>query len=144
MTRKSTTRRILLLEDDPDLLKMMTLHLGGHGYDVTPCESGLCAVIAYLGAIEKAAPFEVLLLDCALPFFDGFTVAKIARITESTGIVNGHRSRVAFFTAFPHTVERMTLVQELGGERCWRKPDDIVELPQLIEEWLSEEKGAGA
>jgi DNA-binding response OmpR family regulator len=134
----------LLLEDDPDLLKMVATHLAGAGLDVYPCESGLCAVIAYLQAIDRGEPFKALVLDCALPYFDGFTVANIVRVTESTGVIGGHRARIAFFTAYPWTVERMTLVGQYGGERCWRKPEDVVELPELIEEWLSEERGATA
>lgn len=128
------TQRLLILDDDEDILPMLVESLSA--FEVHAYNRGLDALIAVLESYRDGTPFDCLLLDCALPHFDGFTVTKIIRIAESTGIAK--RAKVAVITAYPKTVEQSTLFEESGADMYWRKPEDVVELPRLIGEWLNE------
>jgi hypothetical protein len=47
--------------------------------------AGLDAAVAIFEAYKAEEPFAALILDCALPRLDGFTLAKIVRIAEGGG-----------------------------------------------------------
>src|SRR5215208_7702585 len=68
----STRQTILLVEDDPDLLRFadVTLRLGG--YRVYTATDGLSA----LSAARKVRP-AMMLLDLRLPGLDGWQVLKV-------------------------------------------------------------------
>ncbi|MGD2048789.1 MAG: GAF domain-containing protein, partial [Chloroflexota bacterium] len=60
-------KRILVVDDDPDVLDMVSQLLSETNYEVIPAADGLSA----LEAIEKWVP-EVILLDLLIPELDGF------------------------------------------------------------------------
>ena len=68
----STRQTVLLVEDDPDLLRFadVTLRLGG--YRVVTATDGLSA----LNAARKVRP-AVMLLDLRLPGLDGWQVLEV-------------------------------------------------------------------
>ncbi len=103
-------------------------------YDATYVSSGVDALIAIFEAYKARDPFYALVLDCALPHFDGFTIARIVRMAEATGI--SPRAKIGYFTAFTKTVEQSTLLDEVGAEAYWRKTEDVANLPELIRLWL--------
>lgn len=127
------TQRLLILDDDADILQLLKHSLSG--YEVHAFSRGVDAAIAVLEALRDGNQFDCLLLDCALPHFDGFTVTKIARLAEATGMSN-KRIKIAVFTAYAQTVENSTLIEESGADKYWRKPDDICDLPRLLSEWF--------
>jgi two-component system OmpR family response regulator len=67
---------VLVVEDDADTLKLVTLILSRAGYHVLPVERGAQA----LDLIAKNRP-DAILLDIMLPDMDGFTVAQKLRTT---------------------------------------------------------------
>lgn len=67
---------VLVVEDDADTLKLVTLILSRAGYHVLPVERGAQA----LDLIAKNCP-DAILLDIMLPDMDGFTVAQKLRTT---------------------------------------------------------------
>ncbi len=63
--------RILIIEDNPANMELMSYLLEAHGYTVVPAvdgEAGLAAV--------QAHPFELILCDILLPKMDGYQVAQ--------------------------------------------------------------------
>ncbi|MCC6314695.1 MAG: response regulator transcription factor [Thermomicrobiales bacterium] len=67
--------RVLLVEDEPAVARMIRRGLGPHGYQVTTAESGEDAA-----ALLAAEPFDLVLLDIMLPGQDGHeTLAAIRR-----------------------------------------------------------------
>jgi DNA-binding response OmpR family regulator len=132
--------RVLVVDDDETILAMM-----GHAFAMCPFDAefaamGLEAMSLFFDNLKAGRYFDAFILDCALPHFDGFTMAKIIRLSELTGICP--RSKIAFFTAYTQTVERSTLVQESGADLYLRKPQDAGMLPRLITDWLKREVDA--
>lgn len=128
------TRRLLILDDDDDTLEVLEASLGS--FDVCTFIRGADALIEIFQGYRKGESFDALILDCALPHFDGFTVTKMVRLAESTGIAP--RTKIALFTAYTQTVEMSGLLKESGADRYFRKPEDIVEMPKMLEEWLND------
>jgi antitoxin Phd len=61
--------RVLIVDDDPSVLKLYSRTLSGAGFDVTPATSGLEA----LQRMEQGE-FDVVLSDLAMPKMDGLTL----------------------------------------------------------------------
>lgn len=133
-------KRVLLVDDEPETLELLKMRLANAPFHATFCETGIEAIYQIFKAFRRRWCYDVLVLDCAMPHFDAFTIAKIVRLAEKTDIVPGCRSKIAVFTAFPETVEQSTLVAESGIDKYWRKPHDIVELGRYIAEWLKEDE----
>ena len=63
--------RILIVEDEPDLLDALKKQLQSSGYSVDGCGNGLDAE-DYL----KMATYDAVVLDIMLPGIDGLTLLK--------------------------------------------------------------------
>jgi DNA-binding response OmpR family regulator len=68
----SSTRRVLVVEDDPFLLQIYRQNLEERGFSVMPVESGAQA----LDILERDQHYEVIILDLLMPEMDGFTVLE--------------------------------------------------------------------
>jgi two-component system, OmpR family, response regulator MprA len=66
--------RVLVVDDDPPLRRMLARTLAAEGYDVTVAGDGGGA----LAEAERTAP-DVIVLDVAMPGVDGLTVARRLR-----------------------------------------------------------------
>ena len=64
-------KKILIVEDDRDLRRALTIRLRSSGYDVVTAEDGVNAV----SVARKEHP-DLVLLDLGLPGGDGLTVLK--------------------------------------------------------------------
>ena len=71
--------KILICDDDPLLLDLVSFRLSLDGYDVTVLDNGLGAV----DAIEEQY-FDVVILDSMMPGLDGFEVLYQIRQRSST------------------------------------------------------------
>lgn len=80
MAAKKTT--ILVADDDPQLLRLITRNLQLEGYEVLAASDGQQA----LEAIEARVP-ELVLLDVMMPRLDGFSVAERVREFSSVPII---------------------------------------------------------
>jgi DNA-binding response OmpR family regulator len=71
-------KKILIVEDDPDLLVGLQLRLSANDYDVILAGNGM----AGLAQMRKHKP-DLMILDLGLPAGDGFSVLERMRINES-------------------------------------------------------------
>lgn len=74
--------RILVVDDEPEIVEAVRRNLVGHGYDVSVAASGGAA----LSAISQRPP-DVILLDLGLPDMDGLEVVRRVRERARTPIV---------------------------------------------------------
>ena len=63
---KNSPTKILIVDDEPDIVEILKYNLNNEGYDVKSANNGL-------KAIEKAKKFipDIILLDVMMPEMDG-------------------------------------------------------------------------
>ena len=66
--------RILVVDDEEDIVELVRFHLMHEGYAVTGVQSGEEALDTL-----KEGPYDLVVLDLMLPGIDGFSVAKCIR-----------------------------------------------------------------
>jgi len=129
-------RKLLIVDDNEDITKMLDVALSRANFDTTFAHGGFAALTQIFAAYDAGSCFDAILLDCAMPRCDGFAVAKLVRETEGLGIVA--RTRISFLTAYPETVERTSLLREVDYDHYWEKSDRFEELPRAIAAWMGE------
>jgi len=63
--------RILVVDDEPDTTRLVSLTMERAGYEVIPCYSGKEAL-----TLSETQTFDLILLDVMLPDLDGYEVAR--------------------------------------------------------------------
>jgi diguanylate cyclase (GGDEF)-like protein len=63
--------QILVVDDVPDNIKLLSLELSDHGYEVVPAHTGAQAL-----ALVRERPMDVILLDISMPDLDGIEVCR--------------------------------------------------------------------
>jgi len=118
-------KKILLVEDDPDMVEMLRFALNREGYAIRTAVTGR-------EALRKAliAPPDLILLDLILPGLNGFNVCERLRSHPTTASVP-----IIMVTALPGELPRLAGV-ELGADGYIRKPFEIQELVSLVGEWF--------
>lgn len=71
--------RILIVDDEEDILELVRYNLVSDGYAVSCADSAEDAI-----RIVRAEPFDLLILDLMLPGMDGIEAAKILRADPKT------------------------------------------------------------
>lgn len=69
--------RILVVDDEPANLRLMTLVLRPRGYEVVTAEDAVAAV-----RVLEASPVDLLILDIGLPGMDGLALTRRLRADE--------------------------------------------------------------
>jgi len=63
--------KILIIDDDPDILEALTMILGAKGYQVVTAKNG----VEGLASLKTEKP-DLMILDLLMPKMDGFAVCK--------------------------------------------------------------------
>jgi two-component system phosphate regulon response regulator PhoB len=71
--------RILIVDDEEDILELVRYNLVSDGYAVTCTDSAEDAI-----RLAKSEPFDLLILDLMLPGMDGIEAAKVLRADQKT------------------------------------------------------------
>src|SRR5678815_4153128 len=74
--------RALVVEDEPNIRELISLHLGLEGLHVTTAVDGESAL-----KLAGSDPFDVVVLDLMLPKIDGVTVCRAIRRQATNGDV---------------------------------------------------------
>ena len=111
--------KLLVVEDDPNIVELLSASLRFAGFDVTAATSGAEAV----AAARESRP-DLMVLDVMLPDLDGFEV--IRRLREG-----GVRTPVVFLTARDATDDKIRGLT-LGGDDYVTKPFSLEELTARI------------
>jgi two-component system phosphate regulon response regulator PhoB len=104
-------QRILIVDDEPDVIELLEFNLRQAGYDVTSAEDG---AVALRKAREQ--PPDLVVLDLMLPEVDGTEVCKQLRRDPSTA-----RVPILMLTAKAGEIDRV-LGLELGADDYVTKP----------------------
>lgn len=126
-------KKILIVEDEPDIRELTALMLTGVGFETVAVESCTRA-LRLIEEAREGKPFDAVILDCALEVMDGIECAQQIRLNEQ-----GRESaplRIAFYTAFDRSHAFHGLLNGVNAERCFQKGADTQQLPTLVKEWL--------
>lgn len=75
-------KRILIVEDEPDIQELLRTYLEDAGYGTAVAEDGVAAL-----SLFHAQPFDLILLDLMLPKIDGFGVCEMIRQQSQVPII---------------------------------------------------------
>jgi two-component system OmpR family response regulator len=106
-------QRILVVDDDPDIVRLLTVYLNGQGFDVASASSAV-----QLRERLHEASHDLVLLDLGLPDEDGLVLLRLLRERAIPVIVVSGRGEA---------VERIVGL-ELGADDYVTKPFDFREL----------------
>ena len=117
--------RILIVEDDTEIRKLLAGFLSGRGYTVTEAEDGREA-----SAVMMAELFDVILLDMMLPYKNGETL--IRELKEDPSDTERSRTPVIVISAKSKLDTRLEVLR-MGADDYIIKPFDLEEVLVRIE-----------
>jgi len=125
-----TKKKILVVDDDQDDLKMISMILEPEGYEVVTAGNGVEA----LQKVESADP-DLILLDVMMPELDGFAACdKLKSSPESQGIPIVLLTGVAKqITKTKYPIDGVLRAQ---AEEYLEKPVDPEELLRVVASFL--------
>lgn len=120
----SSGKRVLIVDDEPDLLKSLSFRMRKSGYEVIEAASGEEA----LDRASSGKP-DVIILDWRLPGMPGTEVYKKLKANEALKSIP-----VLFLTASREQEELQRLKQDMGIEHIMIKPYEFKDVLAKIEE----------
>jgi DNA-binding response OmpR family regulator len=108
-------KNILLVEDDPQIANLITLHLHEPFYAVTACDRGATA----LSRLAETT-FSLVILDIMLPDVSGIEICR--RIRE-----RNERTPILMLSSLAEETDKVTAL-ELGADDYLTKPFGVFEL----------------
>ena len=119
--RRSRAPRVLVVDDEPQVVWVLRFGLESEGYDVATARNGVEA----LEQISIHRP-ELMVLDVMMPKMDGWTVLR-----ELAKLPAAERPRVVMVTALA-SVDDKAKATALGADAYVPKPFDVDELLQVL------------
>lgn len=118
--------RLLLVDDEPDLVQMVSVRLKAAGYEVSTAYDGQ-------EALEKARQSQpdLMILDLMLPKLDGYKVCRLLKFDERT------RAMPILILTARAQVEDVTLATECGADAYLTKPFEAKVLLAKLQELLA-------
>ena len=126
-----SSRRLLLIEDEPGLVMTLTDRLMAEGYDVESAGDARTAL-----DFATNASFDAILLDVMLPGGNGFDICRTLR-------QRGNQTPILMLTARGQVVDRVVGLK-LGADDYLVKPFDMSELLARVEALLRRSTSAAA
>jgi signal transduction histidine kinase/ActR/RegA family two-component response regulator len=102
--------RLLVVDDDPLLIKSLRDTLGGDGHLITTADSGQKGIEAFSAAETRGEPFAVVITDLGMPHVDGRKVAaavKAASPSTPVILLTGWGQRLMAQNDVPPHVDRV-------------------------------------
>jgi DNA-binding response OmpR family regulator len=113
------TRRVLVVEDDPDIGRLVTLQLAELGCESRLIDDGVAAL-----AEAQAGRYDLVILDVMLPRMDGLQICRRLRDGE-------RHVPILMLTAKSSELDRV-LGLELGADDYLTKPFSMLELAARV------------
>lgn len=111
--------KILLVEDDTEITKLISLHLNYNSYEVSCCSSVSEAKESY-----TSDQFHLVILDIGLPDGSGFDLCRFIRLNDS-------QTPIIMLTCQDEEADKV-LALEMGADDYITKPFGILELMARI------------
>ena len=132
MSNKPANKRILVADDEPDVLNLVSLNLKSAGFTVLQAEDGNSA----LQQARESLP-SLIVLDLMLPEMSGLEVCKVLKKDQQTA-----QMQIVMLTAKAEEIDRIVGL-ELGADDYITKPFSPRELLLRIKSVLRRVNAAG-
>ena len=102
--------RLLLVDDDPMLIKSLRDVLEGDGHSIVVADSGQGGIDAFLTARRSPEPFSLVITDLGMPYVDGRKVAAAVKaVSPATPVImlTGWGRRLIAENDVPPCVDRV-------------------------------------
>jgi DNA-binding response OmpR family regulator len=119
-------KRLLIVEDDPDVAELLLVYFGAYQYDVFHAELGRDGI-----NLARAHFPHLILLDLMLPDIDGYDVCRNLRATSLTRYIP-----IIFLTQRDERANRVKGL-ELGADDYVTKPFNVDELRLRVQGSIS-------
>lgn len=118
-------KKILIIDDELDLVKAITIRFEASGYEVISASDGQ-------EGIDKAQRFKVdlILLDIIMPMMDGYEVYRKLK----SGSKTKHIPIIIFTATGRQDLEKRCMA--LGPDAVIKKPFESAELLELVNKFL--------
>ena len=120
------SKRLLIVDDEPNLLVAVAACLRGEGYEVTTARGGREALVRLAETIP-----DLVVSDIRMPGMDGYTLARHVRSSARTALVP-----IVFLTAKDETADRIEGFRT-GVDAYLTKPFEPDELVAVIKSILA-------
>ncbi|MDQ2747247.1 MAG: response regulator transcription factor [Acidobacteriota bacterium] len=118
-------KRLLIVDDEPNLLRAVAVVLRGENFEITTARSGREALVA----VAQSLP-DLIVSDVRMPGMDGFELARKLRSSTHSALVP-----IVFLTAKDETEDRIEGFQS-GVDVYLTKPFEPDELVAVIKNIL--------
>jgi CheY-like chemotaxis protein len=125
-TRNTEQGYLLIVEDDPDIRKLLDTTLSFRGFRVVTANNGREA----LEIVQKEHPTMVI-ADIMMPQLDGFGLVHRLRLNPDT-----RKIPVVFITATYVTPEDKSFALRIGATRFIQKPVDLDVFLKIVDDLL--------
>jgi CheY-like chemotaxis protein len=123
--------RILVVDDDPTILRLLQVNLEMEGHEVLTAGDGFEA----LERLREGRP-EVVLLDVMMPGLDGWQVCERIRADDDASLAS---TPVVFLSARAQESD-LARGTEVGADAYVTKPFDPLALIELVERLAAERR----
>jgi DNA-binding response OmpR family regulator len=120
-------KRILVADDDPDLLELLKMDLTYQGYTVLTASNGKDALQTAMGET-----LDLILLDVMMPYIDGYHVAY-----EVTNKLGGKAPQIIIMTSRDTNREKGIALMS-GAHEVIQKPFEMAKLHERLTALLAE------
>jgi two-component system phosphate regulon response regulator PhoB len=131
MTSKAANKKILVADDEPDVLQLVSMNLKNAGFNVIKAEDGMSA----LTQARETLP-ALIVLDLMLPEMSGLEVCKVLKKEAATSQIP-----IIMLTAKAEEVDRIVGL-ELGADDYITKPFSPRELVLRVKSVMRRAAGA--
>lgn len=119
-------KKILIVDDEADLVETLTYRLKAAGFDV----ASACDGVDGLGKARREKP-DLILLDVMMPKMDGYQVCRLLKFSNDTKYIP-----IIILTARSQDQDKLT-GQDVGADLYITKPFEGAELVKKIQELLA-------
>lgn len=119
----SSPARVLIVDDSPTILKVVSAILARHGYEPTAARDGLAGI----ELIKKGQQFDLVLLDFVMPRMNGYQFCRELRSNQA------YRTLPVVLMSAKGDKIRGQFVQQTGAVDAITKPFDARALVAVIE-----------
>ncbi len=124
-------KRILIADDDPDLLDLLQTYLTHQGYDVIAAANGKDAL-----KLALTETVDLIMLDVMMPYIDGYHVAY-----EVSNKLGEKAPRIVIVTS-RNTSREQGIALMSGAYEIIQKPFDMNQLSTRVAQIIAGSSGA--